>query len=203
MGHSIIEWLWQNKTEVAGAILGILYVILSVRQNILTWPTGLLTSFLYIVVFYKSGLYAAMGLQTYYVAISIYGWYFWLNGKRNENENALSVSRATNKIILSTILVSILLYGILFLFLNRFTDSDVPHFDAFTTAWSISATWMLAKKHIETWIIWMVVDVLSIGLYVHKNLWPTAILFIVYTVMAVWGWLEWQKDLNKKHESIS
>ena len=83
----ILEWLFSNKIELLGAILGLIYIYFSIRQNILTWPTGLLTSAFYVVVFLRSGFYADMGLQVYYVVISIYGWYFWLKGKRNVKEN--------------------------------------------------------------------------------------------------------------------
>ena len=91
MIHTITEWLAGNKTELLGAILGILYIRFSIRQSILTWPTGLLTSLLYVIVFFKSALYAAMGLQVYYVAISFYGWYFWLKGKNTNNKSLLPV----------------------------------------------------------------------------------------------------------------
>jgi len=198
MVYSISNWLLQNSTEVAGAILGVLYVFFSVRQSILTWPTGLLTALFYIIVFYKSGLYAAVGLQTYYVVISVYGWYFWLKGSNPVQGNPLQVRRSTNQILIILGSVSILLYIVLYQLLKQLTDSDVPHFDAFTTAWSITATWMLAKKYIETWLIWIIVDVLSIGLYVHKSLWATALLFIVYSIMAIEGWKEWRKDLYSK-----
>jgi len=88
----IVEWLLSNTTELLGAILGIVYIFFSIRQNILTWPTGLLTSILYVIVFFQAKLYADMGLQVYYVFISIYGWYFWLKGKKpKESEQTMDL----------------------------------------------------------------------------------------------------------------
>jgi len=196
MINIVLEWLLNNKIEVMGAILGILYIIFSVKQNILTWPTGLLTSLLYIVVFYSSKFYAGMGLQAYYVVISIYGWFYWLRGKHTQTQNIpvrKTSARLWGKLIISSIFIYILL---LFILLN-FTDSDIPYLDSLTTALSIVATWMLARKYIEHWLIWIFVDLLSSALYVYKNLWATVILFIIYTVMAYLGYTEWLKDFKK------
>jgi nicotinamide mononucleotide transporter len=193
---SATEWLLSNKTELLGAILGILYIVFSIRQNILTWPTGLLTSLLYIIVFFKSGLYAAMGLQVYYLAISFYGWYFWLRGKNTNNKSRLSVQLVKKKLWIKIGVISILIYSVTLFILIKYSDSNVPFWDSLTTSLSIAATWMLAKKYIEHWIIWIFVDLVSSGLYIYKNLWPTVVLFIVYTVMAFLGYIEWKKDLK-------
>jgi nicotinamide mononucleotide transporter len=199
MLHSITEWLLSNKIELLGAILGILYVVLSIRQNIFTWPTGLLTSVLYIVVFYKSALYAAMSLQVYYVLISIYGWYFWLRGKNSNNKLQARVQKINKQFLLRIGAVTLLIYGFILFILINFSDSDVPFMDSLTTSLSITATWMLARKYIEHWIIWIFVDIVSSGLYIYKNLWPTVVLFLVYTVMAFIGYYEWKKDLKSEN----
>ncbi len=196
MIYSFTEWLLSNKIELLGAILGILYIRFSIRQNLLTWPTGLLTSLLYIVVFFKSGLYAAMGLQVYYVAISIYGWYFWLKGENANNKSLLPVQLVKKKLWFKIGGVSILIYSVILFILIKYSDSNVPYLDSLTTSLSIVATWMLAKKYIENWIIWIFVDIVSTGLYIYKSLWPTVILFMVYTVMAFFGYFEWKKDLK-------
>lgn len=201
MTEFLTTWLWENKIELLGAILGLLYILFSIRQHILTWPTGLFTSLLYIVVFFQSGFYADMGLQVYYVVISIYGWYFWLKGgKKNSDvrQEQVPVRKSPKKVIIYSLLVTIAIYGGLLLILLNFTDSTVPYMDSLTTALSITATWMLAKKYIEHWLIWIFVDLFSAGLYVYKELWPTVILFAVYTFMAVLGYREWKKDLIKK-----
>jgi nicotinamide mononucleotide transporter len=199
MMQSVTEWLLVNKIELLGAILGILYIRFSIRQNIFTWPTGILTSALYIVVFFNSALYAAMGLQFYYVAISVYGWFYWLSGKKSDNKSLLPVQTATKRLWLKISVISILLYLVILFVLIRFSDSDVPFLDSLTTTFSIIATWMLARKYIENWVIWIFVDFVSIGLYIYKSLWPTVILFVVYTVMAFFGYIEWKKDLKAKN----
>jgi nicotinamide mononucleotide transporter len=196
MVHSVTEWLLSNKTELLGAILGILYVVFSIRQNILTWPTGLLTSLLYIVVFFNSGLYAAMSLQVYYVAISFYGWYFWLSRKSTNNKSQLQVQLVKKRLWIKMGGISILIYSVILFILIKYSDSNVPYLDSLTTSLSIMATWMMAKKYIEHWIIWIFIDLVSSGLYLYKNLWPTVLLFIVYTIMAFLGYIEWKKDLK-------
>lgn len=193
----IIEWLLGNKIEVLGAILGIAYIFFSIRQNILTWPTGLLASALYVAVFFQSKLYADMGLQLYYVIVSIYGWYFWLRGKKPAHSAQVPIKKTSTSLRLKLLSVTVVLYFVILFILIRFTDSDVPHMDSLTTSLSIVATWMLAKKYINHWIIWIFVDAVSAGLYAYKELWATVILFIVYTFMAVLGYREWKKDLIK------
>ncbi len=141
-----------------------------------------------------------MGLQVYYVFISIYGWYFWLKGKKPKESGQVPVRRTNQKLRWILYLSSVILYLIILYVLINFTDSDVPYMDSLTTALSIVATWMLAKKYIGHWLIWIFVDALSAGLYIYKGLWPTVILFVIYTVMAVLGYKEWKKDLEK-HES--
>jgi nicotinamide mononucleotide transporter len=193
MADTIMEWLAGNQVELLGAILGLIYIYFSIRQNILTWPTGLLTSALYIVVFYRAGFYADMGLQVYYVVISIYGWYFWSSGK-TKTEIKVPVKTTPAGLWFKLAVVFVLIYAIILYLLLEHTDSTVPYMDTLTTALSIIATWMLARKYIEHWLIWIFVDLMSMGLYMYKNLWPTVILFAVYTVLAVLGYVEWKKD---------
>lgn len=199
MGEIILGWLLSNKIELLGAILGILYIIFSIRQSILTWPTGLLTSVLYVIVFFQSKFYADMGLQVYYVVISVYGWYFWLKGTKPGESDSVPVRELSKKLGLILGCASIIIFIILVFVLKKFTDSDVPYMDSLTTALSIIATWMLAKKYIEQWLLWIFIDAVSAGLYIYKNLWPTVILFIVYTIMALWGYFEWKKDLKTQN----
>jgi len=198
MAEAFTTWIGGNKVELLGALLGVLYIFFSIRQHILTWPVGLLTSVLYIIVFFRSGFYADTGLQFYYVFISIYGWYYWLKGGDKKEEEDLPVRKITRDVLVKSTLATVLIYAFILFILIRFTDSTVPFMDSFTTALSIIATWMLAKKYIEHWIIWIVVDTVSAGLYVYKNLYPTVILFLIYTVMAIIGYFEWKKDYDKQ-----
>jgi nicotinamide mononucleotide transporter len=196
----LTTWMWENKIELIGALLGLFYIYFSIRQHILTWPTGLLTSLLYIAVFFNSGFYADMGLQVYYAGISIYGWFYWLKGGKNrvvaDSHEQVPVIKMSRKIMIGSIIVTIAIYIIILLILLHVTDSTVPYMDSLITALSITATWMLAKKIIEHWLIWIFVDLLSAGLYIYKELWPTVILFLIYTFMALIGYLEWKKHLS-------
>jgi nicotinamide mononucleotide transporter len=189
----ILKWLSGNYIELLGAILGFIYIFLSIRQNIWTWPVGLLTSALYIWVFLHSRLYADMSLQVYYVAVSIYGWYEWLKGNTSDSGEKLAISRLPLKLAIILSLISVLLVFLMWMVLKNYTDSPVPFADSLATSLSIVATWMLARKILEHWLVWIFVDAFSIGLFWYKGLFPTVILFIVYTIMAVAGYVEWRK----------
>ncbi len=190
-----IKWLSGNYIELLGAILGIVYVFFSIRQNILTWPVGLLTSALYVWVFFTSKLYADMGLQMYYVVISIYGWYEWIWGNSATKSEPLKVSRLNLRLGILLAIISFILFILMWLILDNYTDSTVPVADSLATSLSIVATWMLARKILEHWLVWIFVDAFSIGLFLYKELYPTVILFAVYTVMAVVGYIEWKKEI--------
>lgn len=188
-------WLAQNYVELLGAILSIVYLLLSIRQNILLWPVGILSAAIYMIVFYQTKFYADMGLNGYYFFISIYGWISWSKASRQDQQGmpVVRTGMVRGLILLTIILVLFLLMGYL---LDHFTDSPVPYWDAFTTAGSIVATWMLTKKIIEHWILWVIIDLVSLGLYIHRGLYPTAVLFAIYTTMAVVGYIQWKKTLK-------
>ena len=193
----VFQWIVGNWVEIVGSVLGIIYVFLSIKQNIFTWFTGLLTSALYIYVFFVAKFYADMALQVYYVWISIYGWIIWTKGKVEKGgKSDLPVKRAGKRQLILLSLITVLLWLTIYFVLKYFTDSPVPVGDAFTTAMSIVATWMLARKIIEHWIFWIIVDFVSLGLYIYKGLYPTSVMFLIYTIAALWGYFEWKKDLK-------
>ena len=182
--------------EIFGAVTGILYVILEVRQNKLLWPLGIITSGVYVYVFFTGKFYADMGLQVYYVLISIYGWYYWSRGKSHSDSEELPVIRIDRNTTLILLLIFVAIWAGIYYILKEFTDSTVPVGDSFTTALAIVATWMLARKIIEHWYLWIIVNVVSIGLYTYKGLYPTVILYAVYTGMAIFGYFEWKKSMK-------
>lgn len=190
----IYQWIIDHYIEVCGTLTGFLYLGFSIRQHFLTWPVGLLNALFYVVVFFTSKIYADMALQFYYVAISIYGWWCWLHG--SATGHSLEVTRTAHSLWLKLMLASILLFIVISFVLVRYTDSPVPYWDALTTALSIVATWMLAQKKIEHWLLWVLVDAISIGLFIVKELYPTTLLFLVYTILAIYGYFEWRKELN-------
>jgi nicotinamide mononucleotide transporter len=189
----IIKWLSGNYVELLGAILGIVYIFFSIRQSILTWPVGLLTSILYVWVFFMSKLYADMGLQMYYVLISIYGWYEWLRGNQTNHAEPIRISRLSLKLGVILSAISLVIFLVIWYVLDNYTDSPVPIADSLATSLSIVATWMMARKILEHWLVWIFVDAFSIGLFWYKDLLPTVFLFMVYTFMAIIGFKEWKK----------
>ncbi len=192
----VSQWVIDHYVEVCGTLTGFLYLGFSIKQHFLTWPVGIINALFYIAVFFTSKIYADMTLQFYYVAISIYGWWCWLHG--NANGQSLDVTETDNSTWLKLLAASVLLFIVIAYLLVHYTDSPVPFLDAVTTALSIVATWMLAKKKIEHWLLWVVVDAISIGLFIYKELYPTSILFFVYSVLAIYGYLEWRKELNSE-----
>jgi nicotinamide mononucleotide transporter len=191
---TIFKWFLDHYVEVCGTLTGLLYLGFSIRQHSLTWPAGLLNALFYIAVFFSSKIYADMTLQFYYVAISIYGWWSWHHGSASGHK--LEVSTTGFGLWLKLMTVFLLLFAVIAFVLVRFTDTNVPYWDAVTTALSIIATWMLARKKIEHWLVWVVTDAISIGLFIFKELYPTTLLFLVYTILSVYGYFEWKKDLN-------
>ena len=197
MLQSFFSWFIDHYIELLGTIFGLLYIFFSIKQNIWCWPIGLISSVIYVSVFFNAKFYADMGLQLYYVFISIYGWYYWIYGGKSTSKNQLEVTTTGLKLGFLLFLVNLGLFLFISFVLVNFTDSEIPYWDAFTTAASIVATWMLAQKKIEHWILWIIVDTVSLGLYIYKELYATVILFAVYTVLAFFGYLEWKKSLQK------
>ena len=198
MLQQVLLWISNNYIELLGLIFGLLYILLSIKQNIWCWPIGFITSALYIYVFFVTKFYADMGLQVYYLIVSVYGWSYWMFGAKSKKQDDLKITKTNVKLGIYLFLATIVLFVIISYVLVNYTDSEIPYWDAFTTAASFVATWMLARKIIEHWIIWIVVDSVSLGLYIYKELYPTVILFAVYTVLAILGYIEWKKELKKK-----
>jgi len=193
-----IDWAFSNKVELLGTLFGLIYVWLSIRQSLHTWTAGIITSLLYCWVFFEAKFYAGMGLQGYYLIISIYGLWSWRRGGENSSEGeTLHVSCTKVNLWVKLFILNLFLTLLMYYLLSRYTDSPIPFGDAFTTSLSIIATWMLARKKIEHWLIWIFIDLISSGLYLYRGLYPTVFLFLVYAVMAVIGYYEWRKELVK------
>jgi nicotinamide mononucleotide transporter len=194
----ISGWILLNYQEILGTITSLLYLYFSVIQNKWLWPLGFVSSAIYAYVFFQSGIYADMGLQLYYVVISVYGWFLWVNMQNDNKEHGQIQSVIKTRYLI--LWLSLVTFGI-FIFLSQillhFTNSTIPYFDAFVTALSITATWMLAKKYIEQWLVWIFVDLISTGLYFYKGLYITILLYFIYTIFAVVGYFMWLKTYKK------
>lgn len=185
----MLEYFSNNWLEIVGTIIGFVYLWQEVKASIWLWLTGIIMPAIYTVVFYKSGLYADFGIQVYYIIAALYGFLFWKFGKKQDKPLPIVHTSVRQGVIL--FLITVLVFIPIYLILTKFTDSTVPFFDSATTALSIVALWMLAKKHVEQWFVWIAVDAVSSALYFYKGIYFTAVLYAVYTVVAIYGYKKW------------
>lgn len=197
------EFIEQYGLEVVGTVASLVYLFYSIREKAWLWPWGIIASVVSIVVFYQSALYADMGLQFYYVVISIYGWWYWLSGQVEGANTEVPVQFVSQRLLIKLAIVGLGIYAVLLsgllnipAFMN-IASSDMPYLDAFTTAASIVATWLLARKYIHHWWFWVIINCVSMGMYLYKGLYFYSFLFLVYTVGAVVGYYEWKRLLVK------
>lgn len=179
--------------EGFGFVTGAACVALLVRQNIWNWPLGILNNLVFIVLFYRTGLYADVGLQGFYIAISLYGWWSWLHGGRDHG--ALRVSRVRPGPAVLLALTVCFSTALLTWLLRRYTNSTVPVLDSLITSLSLVAQFMMTRKWIENWLVWITANCLSVGLLSYKGLYVAASLYLVYQVLCVLGWREWRRKL--------
>ncbi len=184
-----------NHLELAATLIGLVSVVLTVRQNIWCWPTGLVMVTLYIFIFKEAKLYSDMGLQVVYIFMQLYGWHYWLKGKDQgpADIKTLSTRERTAWGVASALGIAALGYG-----MTSFTDAALPYWDAATTVLSLVAQWLLGRKVLENWLVWIVVDMLAIGIYINRGLELTAGLYGVFVVLAasgLWTWMKaWQRE---------
>jgi nicotinamide mononucleotide transporter len=183
--------------EIIAATLGIIAIYFQIKVKPFYWVISLVVSSMYIIVYFSAKLYADMSMQFYYVGMSIYGLYVWLSGNNSSDKKIIHISKIKDlKSWLLIALISALSFFIIGFILKKFTDSSVPWWDSFTTSLSFVATWMLARKKIENWLVWIVVDATSVALYIYKQLYPTTILFIILTLLAIVGYFQWKRELR-------
>lgn len=195
------EWFIKNWIEVAGALTGLIAIYFQIKQKVVFWPISLVNVILYIFVFFTARLYAEVSLQTYYLVVSIYGWYYWKKGGSKQTSKVLPVTKCSRKLIIILAGIFVLLFAGMAYLLKNYTNTDVPYVDAFVTSLSFIATWLLAKKKIENWLVWIFVDACCVGVYIYKGLYPTIVLFAVLTVLAFVGYGQWKKHLSCSKES--
>ena len=194
----VCTWLAAHGTsclEVVAVLFGIVSVLLSVLENILSWPTALINVALYTVLFYETGLYSDMGLQVVYFVLSLYGWYQWLYG--GKGHTALAVSRTPRKVWF--VLVGV---GVVFWAVDGYATSHLPHValpyvDAGTTTVSLIAQYMMTRKYLENWALWIGVDIVYVGMLIFKGLELTAFNYAVYLGLAAMGLVAWRKSLRE------
>jgi len=159
------------------------------------WVMGFVSSLAYVVIFYQYKFYADMGMNIYYSLASVYGLYAW-KYRGGAGRRALSVSRTTLRHVATLVPVAVALLAAIFYILKSCTDSSMPFGDAFTTALSVVAMWMLAQKLLEHWLLWVVINYTSVALYLYKGMYPTAALFVVFGTLAVYGYFKWKRTMQ-------
>ena len=183
--------------EIIGTFVGLVYLWLEYHASIYLWVASVVMPIVYTFIFFDAGLYADMGIQIYYVLASIYGFICWkwtITRKNNKNtEEKLKITHAPRRLITPISVIFIALTIVIAYILIAFTDSNVPWWDSFTTSLSIVAMWMMARKYIEQWWAWLVVDVVSAGIYLYKELYFTAGLYALYAVIAYFGYKKWKE----------
>jgi nicotinamide mononucleotide transporter len=182
--------------EVVAFALALLMVLGNIRQKLWAWPLAIVSSLLYFALFWRSKLYGDAALQVFFAVLAGWGWAQWWRGLRPDGGH-LCVSRLTLRQVQHCLVAIALLWPLTGLFLQRFTDTDVPWWDAFPTATSLIGQYLLARKYIENWLVWMVVNLVSIGLFAYKGLWLTVLLYALFTVLSLWGWRVWHRLLRQ------
>ncbi|MGD0912544.1 MAG: nicotinamide riboside transporter PnuC [Terracidiphilus sp.] len=199
--HAIVNWLLVNKIEIAGFVATLLGIWLTTKRLLVCWPVTLLADFLYLVVFYQARLFSDALLQIFFVAFTLYGWWHWWRGVREEGEVrvvalgwrsafAAMAAGAVGAVLLGWLMVKV--------------GAALPHLDATLASYSLVASWWQARKQIANWWLWIVVDLVYIGEYIYKDLWATALLYLILVGLAVLGWWDWRKaakfQLRSEHE---
>ena len=183
-----------DPVELIAVAFGLVSVYLAAREHIISWPTAIVNVAIFFVLFWRAKLYADAVLQLVYLALSAYGWYEWRFG--GAQHSRLQVSRATRThwlVVVPLFVVGGLGLGAL---LARYTDSPVPYFDALLTAASLIAQWMMTRKLLENWVIWIAADLVYVPLFIRRGLPLTAVQYAVFLVLAAIGWHGWRQSLR-------
>lgn len=186
---------WSLVLQIVGTALGFLYLWLEYKANIWLWVVGALMPMVHGVLYLQSGIYADAAMQLYYVLAGLYGLCVWKRGSSAKKE--MTITHTPIGWVLPLVLVYAVLNIALYFLLTEFTDSQVPLFDSISTALSIVAMWMLSRKLVEQWLVWLVVDAISVGLYFYKGIPITGCLYLVYCVLAVVGYMRWMREVRK------
>lgn len=193
-----------NWLDIAGTIIGLVYIYQEYKASIWLWVTGLIMPMVYMFVYYEAGLYADFGMQVYYVLAAIYGLLVWKYGKkRNQKTEELPITKVKRFLLLPSLLFFLAAWGALYFILIRFTNSTVPVLDSFGNSLSFVGLWWLSRKYIEQWWVWIVVDIELSALYAYKEIYFTSGLYALYVVIAVAGYFKWKRVMAEEAQGIS
>jgi nicotinamide mononucleotide transporter len=184
--------------EIIGTVLGVVGVVLMIRQNIWGWPVGLVQVAVYAWVFFDTKLYSDALLQIAFFLIQAYGWWHWWRGLGGRERPALPVTRLAGPALAGTLSAGAVLAAGWGLLMHRTTDAALPYWDAFILVFSLIAQWLQARKNLENWPLWVVVNSVAMGVYWAKDLRLTAALYAIFWLLALWGWREWRKTISQE-----
>lgn len=184
-----------SQLEGVAFVLSLLMVGFNFKVNAWGWPLAIVSSVLYGLLFARSKLYGEASLQMVFVALSVWGWWQWLRGV-DDQAQALSVRALGAQGRLRAIVVCLVLWPVMGALLHHITDSDVPYLDALPTAGSLVGEWLLGRKWVDNWPCWLIVNLISMGLFAYKQLWLTVILYGIFAVLSVWGWRQWHRMVS-------
>lgn len=185
-----------SPLEIIGVIFGLLSVYFSVKQNIWTWPTGIISVSAFGFLFFEIKLYADVCLQIFFLWSCIQGWYFWLHGGKNRSELKISLLNVQQRIlILFGVFACVLLIGFLF---SKLTDAALPYLDSTASGMSVVSQLLMMRKKLDHWYLWIIVDILSVGIYIYKEVYLTAGLYVVFLILCISGLIEWRKETAKE-----
>jgi nicotinamide mononucleotide transporter len=184
-----VSWL-----ELIAFVLALAMVVLNMRVNPIAWPLAIVSSLLYFTLFWNSRLYGDASLQIFFAVIALWGWWQWLRGRQSDGA-ALRVRTLPSRALWPLLGALALGWPAAGLFLKTCTNTDVPWWDAFPTAASVLGQWLLGRKYVENWPAWVVVNVVSVGLFAYKGLWLTTVLYGLFVAMSFIGWRAWRRML--------
>lgn len=188
----VAYFISSSSIEIIATISGLFCVYFVAKENIWNFPIGLVNIVLFGKMFYEAKLYADMMLQGFFFILTFYGWYIWLTNRQGKRVRpTTSLTKAQNILVFGSVLAVTGVWGYA---LQVLTDASIPFLDSFIASMSLVAQWLLSKKILQNWILWIIVDVLSIGMYFYKELYLVSILYAVFLVIATYGWFEWKEE---------
>ncbi len=195
-----MEFLTSHWLDIVTTALGLAYILLEYKASVWMWVVGFVMQSLGIILYYQKGLYADCGMEFYYLAMTVYGFIAWMRHKQKAAD--LPIRHMPGKTAVAWVGLGVLFWVVIYFILSRFTNSTVPVADAFTTAFSIVGIWALARKYLEQWFVWIVVDIVTSVLYFYKDIPFKASLYALYVVIAVFGYFKWKKMLENNCENV-
>lgn len=199
MNETLQYYIMAPTTELIAVFSSLAYVILAAHKNIWCWPAAIISTVLYTFLFYEVYLWMDSVLQLYYLAMAVYGWYCWRGNFVSSQTVALPLKKYKGITHIKAIVCLTVISAVIGFFMAQYTPTDFPYLDSATTVFAVFTTYLVTQKVVENWIYWVVIDALSIFLYIEKGLIPTASLFACFTLIAIYGYFSWDKEFNENN----